>query len=74
VKAFADAVALIKPQVGFFERHGSAGMAELERLRREAAAADLIVLAEPNRVVSRRRPPRMPTPGSARRALWPPTP
>jgi orotidine-5'-phosphate decarboxylase len=40
---------VIKPQVAFFERHGSAGLAELERLIAAAAEADLIVLADAKR-------------------------
>ena len=40
---------MIKPQVAFFERHGSAGMAELERLIAEATAAGLIVIADAKR-------------------------
>jgi orotidine-5'-phosphate decarboxylase len=40
---------VIKPQVAFFERHGSAGMAELERLLVEAPAAGLLVLADAKR-------------------------
>jgi orotidine-5'-phosphate decarboxylase len=49
VEAFAGAVGVIKPQVAFFERHGSAGMAELERLVSEATAAGLIVIADAKR-------------------------
>ena len=49
VEAFAGAVAVIKPQVAFFERHGSAGMAELESLIAEATAAGLIVIADAKR-------------------------
>jgi orotidine-5'-phosphate decarboxylase len=49
VEGFADAVAVIKPQVAFFERHGSAGMAELERLIAAAGAAGLIVIADAKR-------------------------
>ena len=37
VEAFGGAVPVIKPQVAFFERHGSAGLAELERLLADAA-------------------------------------
>jgi orotidine-5'-phosphate decarboxylase len=49
VEGFAGAVSVIKPQVAFFERHGSAGMAELERLIEEARAAGLIVIADAKR-------------------------
>jgi orotidine-5'-phosphate decarboxylase len=49
VEAFGGAVAVIKPQVAFFERHGSAGLAELERLLVEARQAGLLVLADAKR-------------------------
>ncbi|HVB91744.1 MAG TPA: orotidine-5'-phosphate decarboxylase [Acidimicrobiales bacterium] len=49
VEAFAGTVGVIKPQVAFFERHGSAGMAELEMLIREAGQAGLIVIADAKR-------------------------
>ena len=49
VEGFAGAVSVVKPQVAFFERHGSAGMAELERLMADAAAAGLIVSADAKR-------------------------
>jgi orotidine-5'-phosphate decarboxylase len=49
VEAFAGAVAVIKPQVAFFERHGATGMAELERLIADASAAGLIVIADAKR-------------------------
>jgi len=49
VEAFAGAVAVIKPQVAFFERHGSSGMAQLERLVADATAAGLIVIADAKR-------------------------
>ncbi len=49
VEGFAGAVAVVKPQVAFFERHGAAGMAELERLIAAAAAAGLIVIADAKR-------------------------
>jgi orotidine-5'-phosphate decarboxylase len=49
VEGFAGTVGVIKPQVAFFERHGSAGMAELERLIAEATAAGLIVIADAKR-------------------------
>jgi orotidine-5'-phosphate decarboxylase len=49
VEAWSGVVPVIKPQVAFFERHGSAGLAELERLIEAAAAADLIVLADAKR-------------------------
>jgi len=40
---------VIKPQVAFFERHGSSGMAQLERLVADATAAGLIVIADAKR-------------------------
>lgn len=49
VEAFAGVVGVVKPQVAFFERHGSAGMAELERLVAEAGAAGLVVIADAKR-------------------------
>ena len=49
VEAFGGVVPVIKPQVAFFERHGSAGMAELERLLVEARQAGLLVLADAKR-------------------------
>ena len=49
VAGFAGAVSVIKPQVAFFERHGSAGLAELERLIAEATGAGLIVIADAKR-------------------------
>ncbi len=49
VEGFAGAVSVVKPQVAFFERHGSAGLAELERLIADAMAAGLIVIADAKR-------------------------
>ena len=49
VEAFAGVVPVIKPQVAFFERHGSAGMKELERLVADATAAGLMVIADAKR-------------------------
>ncbi len=49
VEAFGGAVPVVKPQVAFFERHGSAGMAVLETLLSDAAAAGLIVIADAKR-------------------------
>jgi orotidine-5'-phosphate decarboxylase len=49
VEAFAGVVAVVKPQVAFFERHGSAGMAELERFIAAASAAGLLVIADAKR-------------------------
>ena len=49
VEAFAGVVSVVKPQVAFFERHGAAGLAELERLIAEATAAGLIVIADAKR-------------------------
>ena len=49
VEAFAGVLPVVKPQVAFFERHGSAGIAELERLVAEAAAAGLLVIADAKR-------------------------
>jgi orotidine-5'-phosphate decarboxylase len=49
VEGFAGVVGVVKPQVAFFERHGAAGLAELERLVAEATAAGLIVIADAKR-------------------------
>jgi orotidine-5'-phosphate decarboxylase len=66
VEAFAGVVPVIKPQVAFFERHGSAGLAELERLLVEAGRPGSWCWPMPSGGTStpRRRP--MPTPGWAR--------
>jgi orotidine-5'-phosphate decarboxylase len=49
IEGFAGAVSVVKPQVAFFERHGSAGLAELERLIAEATSVGLIVIADAKR-------------------------
>jgi orotidine-5'-phosphate decarboxylase len=49
VEGFAGVVSVVKPQVAFFERHGSAGLAELESLIAEATTAGLIVIADAKR-------------------------
>lgn len=49
IEAFAGTVPVVKPQVAFFERHGSAGLAVLERLLAEAAGAGLLVVADAKR-------------------------
>jgi len=49
VDAFADVVPVVKPQVAFFERHGSAGMAALESLVVAARAAGLLVITDAKR-------------------------
>jgi orotidine-5'-phosphate decarboxylase len=49
VEAWRDVVPVIKPQLAFFERHGSGGVAELERLISEATAAGLLVIADAKR-------------------------
>jgi orotidine-5'-phosphate decarboxylase len=49
VEAFAGEVGVVKPQVAFFERHGAAGMAELERLVAQARAAGLVVVNDAKR-------------------------
>ena len=49
VEAFAGHVAIVKPQVAFFERHGSAGMAVLESLVATARSAGLLVLCDAKR-------------------------
>ena len=49
VEAAAPRVAVVKPQVAFFERFGSAGYAALEEVMSTARAAGLIVLADAKR-------------------------
>ncbi|WP_127818625.1 orotidine-5'-phosphate decarboxylase [Microbacterium sp. CPCC 204701] len=49
VEAAAGRVAIVKPQVSFFERHGSAGIAALEDVLGEARAAGLLVIADAKR-------------------------
>ncbi|HEY1831742.1 MAG TPA: orotidine-5'-phosphate decarboxylase [Acidimicrobiales bacterium] len=49
VEAFAGTVPVIKPQVAFFERHGSAGIAALEHLIATARDQGLIVVADAKR-------------------------
>jgi orotidine-5'-phosphate decarboxylase len=49
VEAFAGVVPVIKPQVAFFERHGSPGMAALESVLEEARATGLLVVADAKR-------------------------
>lgn len=49
VQRAADAVGIVKPQVAFFERHGSAGFAALAEVMAAARAAGLIVVADAKR-------------------------
>jgi orotidine-5'-phosphate decarboxylase len=49
IAAFADLAAVIKPQAAFFERHGSAGIAALERTVAAGRAAGAIVLLDVKR-------------------------
>jgi orotidine-5'-phosphate decarboxylase len=49
VEALAGHVAVVKPQSAFFERHGSAGVAVLERLLADARDAGLLVLLDVKR-------------------------
>ena len=49
VEAFAGVVPVVKPQVAFFERRGSAGVAALETLLEEARTAGLLVIADAKR-------------------------
>ena len=49
LEAAIGEAALIKCQVAFFERFGSAGFAVLERVIREARGADLLVVADAKR-------------------------
>ena len=47
--AVVGRVGIIKPQVSFFERFGSAGFAVLEDLAQQAAASDLVVIMDAKR-------------------------
>lgn len=49
VEAAAGRTGVVKPQVSFFERHGSAGLAALEQVIAAARAAGLIVIADAKR-------------------------
>ena len=49
VDAAAGRVGIVKPQVSFFERYGSAGFAALEDVLAAARAAGLIVIADAKR-------------------------
>jgi len=49
VDAAASRVAIVKPQVAFFERYGSAGFAALEEVMAAARQAGLLVLADAKR-------------------------
>jgi len=49
VEALAGEVAVLKPQSAFFERHGSAGVAVLERVVREARQAGAVVITDAKR-------------------------
>jgi orotidine-5'-phosphate decarboxylase len=49
VEALADRVAVLKPQSAFFERHGSRGIAVLERVLAEAASAGVLTIADAKR-------------------------
>jgi orotidine-5'-phosphate decarboxylase len=50
VAAATGVAGVVKPQIAFFERHGSAGYAALERVLAEARSAGLLVLADVKRV------------------------
>ncbi|MPZ94239.1 MAG: orotidine-5'-phosphate decarboxylase [Propionibacteriales bacterium] len=49
VEALAGTTAVLKPQSAFFERHGSAGIAVLERVLAESRAAGALVLLDVKR-------------------------
>jgi len=49
VDAAAGTIGVVKPQVAFFERHGSAGYAALETVLGAARAAGLLVIADAKR-------------------------
>ncbi|MGH9080441.1 MAG: orotidine-5'-phosphate decarboxylase [Acidimicrobiales bacterium] len=49
LEAFEGVVSVVKPQVAFFERHGSAGLAALESVMAAARSAGFIVIADAKR-------------------------
>ncbi|GAB3555236.1 orotidine-5'-phosphate decarboxylase [Arthrobacter tumbae] len=49
LEAVAGRVAVVKPQVALFERHGSLGMAVLERLLAHSAEAGVLTIADAKR-------------------------
>lgn len=49
LEACGRVAAALKPQVALFERHGSAGLAALEQLQRDAADAGVLVVADAKR-------------------------
>ncbi|MGO1316038.1 MAG: orotidine-5'-phosphate decarboxylase [Cellulomonadaceae bacterium] len=49
LEAVADRVAAVKPQAAFFERHGSAGLAVLERLLADARAGGVLTIVDAKR-------------------------
>lgn len=49
VEAFAGAVAAVKPQSAFFERHGAAGVAVLEKVVQHARGLGLLVVLDVKR-------------------------
>ncbi|MEZ0163677.1 orotidine-5'-phosphate decarboxylase [Kineococcus sp. LSe6-4] len=49
VEALAGHVAAVKPQAAFFERHGSRGVAALERVVADARAAGLLTIVDAKR-------------------------
>jgi orotidine-5'-phosphate decarboxylase len=49
IDAAAGLVGIVKPQVSFFERHGSSGFAVLERITHRAKDAGLVVIADAKR-------------------------
>ena len=49
VEALAGHVAAVKPQAAFFERHGSRGVAALERVLADARAAGLLTVVDAKR-------------------------
>ena len=49
VEATAGLAGIVKPQVAFFERHGSAGYAALETVLQSARAAGILIIADVKR-------------------------
>lgn len=74
VEAFVGEVAVVKPQVAFFEAYGSAGYAVLERTISVLREAGTLVVADASVGTSGRRWRRTRSPGWARSPLCRPMP
>ena len=74
VEAFAGVVPVVKPQVAFFERLGSGGVAALEEVLAAARTPDCSPSPTPSGATSGRPWTPMRRPGSIRPARWSPMP